>query len=107
MHLLTGDGMDKSHLFGVEALSFGFGVAMAPAIHLIARYRMTQIGHVHPNLMGTSRFELQAEMGISRIFGQHFIMGTCRFGMIGGDRHSLAFGGMPTNGSIYRTALLF
>ena len=57
IQFLTGDGMNKSNTLGVEALTIQILANLRlffSAIHRITGHRMTDVGHMHTNLVGAS-----------------------------------------------------
>ena len=58
----SGNGMDESDGFGMETLAFkGFENLLGGSVtvHRVTNDRMTDVGKMYPNLMGTSGFQFE------------------------------------------------
>ena len=66
----------------------GEGKGFSPAVHLITQKRMTDVGHVHPNLVGTPGFQLDPHMGVRAKALEHAVMADRRFAPLH-HRHAL------------------
>ncbi len=79
------------------------GQAQAASVHGIPHQGMTDMGHVHPDLMGTPGFQLHSDQGMGPVTFQNAIVSDgrppARY-----DGHSLAFHGMSTDGRVHRPA---
>lgn len=79
--------MDKRYVFRKQTLTFHAKPVTRVSIYRITRNGMPDICHMHPYLMGATRFERKLKMGIFPAFGNYAVMRYRLFGIQRGDRH--------------------
>ena len=67
---------------------------------------MTDAGQMDADLVGSAGFQLQLQMGIAGVAGQHRIVGDGRPAVVIGNGHTLAVGGMAADGGVDGAAVV-
>ena len=97
VHRFPCAGVDELQLLGVEALTnqplFG---ELGVSVHLVTQQGMTDVCHVHANLVGAARFQLAADMGVASVTLQYRPVGDRIAAVLVGDCHLLAVVGMTS-----------
>ena len=97
--------MYKANLPSMQALPAQGGDHTPRSVHRISGQRVTDIGHVHPNLVGASGLQYTANMRKVPKSLQHTIMGGGRLAVLLGHRHFFAILGTATDGLAHRSAV--
>ena len=99
--------MDKADDHGMQCLPFQRRIGLfCRAVHRISQKRMSDTGHVHPDLMGPPGLQTAFDIGVSPKTRQHPLMCHCPLAIVPVDGHFFALGGMTANGRIHRALIL-
>ena len=93
-------GVPEAELAGVETLGALPQLRLFVAVDQIAQNGVADVGHVDPDLVGPSRLQTAADMGVAPVALHHFPVGHGFFGVAGGDGHLLPVGGVPADGGV-------
>lgn len=89
----------------MEALAVLAQFRFFVAVNGVAQNGVTDVGHVHPNLVGAPGFQPAANVGIAPIAAYHFPVGHGRFGIALGDAHFFAVRRVAANGGVHRSGI--
>ena len=106
LQVFAGGRVDKSDGHGVKRLSLqGKGIFPSLRVYFISQQRMTDAGHMHPDLMGTPRLQLALYISVFTKTAKYPKM--CH-GMPAAfliDSHLFAIGGMSAYGFVHGSLL--
>lgn len=103
---LTGSGMEKGQLSGVETLTGLAQLWLFSAIDHVAENGMILPGQVDPNLMGTSGFQTALQMRIAGKPLENLPMRDSGLAVFFSDCHAFAVDGVAADGSVDCAAVL-
>ena len=90
----------------MQALAVLTQLRLFMSVDRIAQNRVADMGHMNTNLVGASRLQLAAHVGITPVAPDHLPVGHRIAGIAGSDGHLLPVGRMAADGGIHSSGVL-
>ena len=91
----------------MEALAGLAQLRLLVSVDHVPQNGVADVGHVHPNLVGTAGFQAAPHMGVAPVPLHHLPVGDGILGIALGYAHLFPVCGMAANGSVHRAGVLF
>ena len=104
MYMLSCPRVDELQFPRMQALAFQSFLRRRSSIEAVSQQRMPDACHMDPDLMGSSRLQSAAHMGIAIVPCQNFPVSNCRSAVSLDNCHPLTVNRVSSDGAVNRSA---